>query len=387
MAEPRVLLLSPLLDGTGYAEAGVGYAMSLLAAGVDTVCRPLKFNGHSPGPGEIPPEFKASLSRPLEGFRPTHVIQHCLPRQMTALSGGWTNVALFASETSDFRHSGWGRRLNLMDSAWCINRGMVGACRSSGVRVPLGVAPHAVDTSLLSRSWAPYVPLVRHKEKGDFLFYWVGEHNNRKCLQAVVRAYHAEFAPSEPVRLVIKAHRPGEPAEQTHAVLRQQLSSLKGKLGLYRKESAYREELLITHRLTAAQMMGLHQACDVNVTASRGEAWGLPSFMAMAMGRTPICPDAGGFEDWLTPDSGWLVPTREDSPIEGLPEEGLYVASESWGACDMGALRRAMREAYADEGLRKRKARNGATRAHDFSHERVGAILRGLLHGQEARIP
>ena len=57
------------------------------------------------------------------------------------------NIALYASETSNFKASNWARKINCLDEAWVINNQMVDAAKESGVNIPIKVVPHATDFS------------------------------------------------------------------------------------------------------------------------------------------------------------------------------------------------------------------------------------------------
>ena len=55
------------------------------------------------------------------------------------------------------------------------------------------------------------------------------------------------------------------------------------------------------------------------VAPSFSEAWCIPAFDAMAMGKTPIVNAAGGMKDFVTKDNGWLVGNSEE-PAFGMKD-------------------------------------------------------------------
>ena len=374
----KVLYIGVYRDGTGWGQAAIDYILSLDAAGVEVVPRALKLNGRQHVPPERVLELESKSSRGCDV-----VVQHVLPHQMD-YNGRMFNVGLFASETSDFRASVWPDRLNCMDKVVVINRQQAEAARRSGVTVPIYVVPHATDISRFQRSYEPLESLRPYKERGDFLFYFIGEMVRRKNLAALLKAFHLEFDPSEPVQLVIKTDRPGLPPDESRRHVEAFCNEIKRGLKLHGgKVEHYKEEVVITDRLTDQGMMRLHATCDCFVLPSYGEAWAIPAFDAMAMGKTPIVTACTGFLDYLSDSEGWLVRCHEE-PVFGVNDtfEDLFVGSESWSAVDISHMRRCMRDAYEKESLRKEKATNGIAKAYDFSYGVIGPVLKKALENE-----
>jgi glycosyltransferase involved in cell wall biosynthesis len=365
----RVLFVGVYRDGTGWANGAIQHILALDAAGIDVVCRPLKLNDASP---ELPRRILELEAKPSHGC--DVVLQNVLPHQMDYNGRFRKNIGYYYSETSTFAGSAWPARLNQLDELWVANRQQVEAARQSGVTRPVKVVPPACDLERFMRSYQPLDVLRPYRDQGEFLFYWVGEYNRRKNLGAAVRAFHLEFQPHEPVRLVIKTHKPGmSPAEcQQHV----EADCQKVKDGL--KLRSCKSEVVLTQRLTESGMMKLHQSCDCFVATSFGEAWCIPAFEAMASGKTPIVPASTGFLDYVDDNCGWLVETRPEPVF--LSDDGfedLFTGQESWASVDVLHLRRCMREAF--EGPRQDKADRGIERAYDFSHLAVGQIMRNAL--------
>lgn len=86
-------------------------------------------------------------------------------------------------------------------------------------------------------------------------------------------------------------------------------------------------------------MVPAHEGNDVFVTASCGEAWGMPAFDAVVKGNLTLAPKWGGFAEYL-PDAGALPYTLEEAhPAYAQPfgrEKGL------WARVDEGALAKRM---------------------------------------------
>lgn len=374
----KVLFAGVYRESTGWGEAACRYALALDAAGVDVVCRPVLLDQASRRPPERVLELE---SRPSRGC--DVVIQHVLPHMMEYHGRFDCNVGLYFSETDSIARSSWNDRLNLMDAAWGCSAQMQEAARRSFVTVPYAVVPVPCDPDVYRRSRTLLPAVSRLKEAGDFVFYTVGEMVRRKNLQGLLKAFHAEFDPDEPVQLVIKTSRPGMPSRETHDHVLAFCGEIKRGLKLYDPKH-YKQEVILTERLTEDELLGLHEAADCFVQPSYGEAWSLPAFDAMALGKTPIVTDWGGYREFVTEDCGWPVPCHTEQ-VFGIDDtfRDLHTGHESWAAVAPVSLRRAMRQAYEDAGLRAEKARAGVLRAADFSFQTVGKAMRGVLEGYE----
>jgi glycosyltransferase involved in cell wall biosynthesis len=281
------------------------------------------------------------------------------------------NIGLFYSETSDFRASSWTEHLNQMDKVLVANRQQKEACLVSGVRAPIEVVPCAFDMEKYARAYSQLTALQPYKQRGDFLFYTVGEMVRRKNLSALLKAFHLEFEVSEPVQLVIKSNVPGEGEQESKKHLEAFCTKIREGLKLHHTKP----EILLPQRFTTEGMMRLHATCDCFVLPSYGEAWSLPAFDAMAMGKTPIVTACTGFLDYLSDSEGWMVPWQAE-PVFGEKGFGdLFTGHETWCSVNIPELRRAMREAYENRDLRAKKAAAGKRRRYDFAYETVGPRL------------
>ena len=368
-------------DSTGWGQATIDYALALDAVGVDVVLRPIRLNNANvPLPERILQlEQKSSAGSEV-------VVQHTLPH-LYDYNGNLHNVALYASETSDFCSSPWADRINTMDHAVVINRQMEAAARYSGVTIPISVVPHATDITRFQRGYEPLERLKPLKDDGQFIFYTMGEFVRRKNLGALIKAFHTEFDPSEPVQLVIKSSKPGLAPNQCKAEIEKVCQDIKRALKLHGgKTDLYKQEIIITERLTEQGVMRLHSSCDVFVQPSYGEAWSIPAFDAMAMGKTPIVTGCTGYLDYVSDATGWLVNCRPE-PVFAADDTfaDLFVGSETWSSADVMHLRQCMREAFVNRDLTKTKSTNGIAKAYDFSYKAVGQKLKEALeHGRTA---
>lgn len=264
-----------------------------------------------------------------------------------------------------------------MDAVWAVSGEQVRVCVESGVTRPVAAVPHPCDPSRYEDQEGPLLPeLAPYNNRGDFIFYAVGEWVRRKHWSALLRAFHGEFLLGEPVQLVVKTSCPGLSPAQAREKVVGTCREVKRAMRLGRAK----EEIILTDFYSDEQMLALHRAGDCCVSSSFGEAFGLGQFDAMAMGRPVIAPATGGYLDYLDESVGWLIPGRMEpafGAVEALP--GLYTHEESWFSIDILALRRAMRTAFEDRTEGHLRGRMGRERARQFSYEAVGGRMKALL--------
>lgn len=385
----KVLYIGPYRDGTGWAHAAHENILALHAAGVNVVPRPIKLNDVD---GEVSPIIAELEKQSDKGC--DIIIQNSLPHHMDYDGRFAKNIAYYFTETSHFKNCSWAERLNLMDEAWVPCKSVFYSSRESNVNIPINIVPTPCDVSKYQKQYEPY-PIPELESR--FVFYTIGEVHRRKNLAGLVKAFHLEFGPYEPVALVIKGSIPGVSSEEVNKHITEICREVKVNLKLYKNTDMYNKEIIITQRLTEEQLMRLHSTCDCYVSPSYGEGWNIPAFDAMAMGKTPICTAQGGPDDFLFDQyqvneghgnigfveeySGWLVPARQE-PVFGMKEtfHDLFVGNENWASIDINKLRKAMRAAYQNKEEREIRAKNGINRAYNYSHLAVGNQMKELLN-------
>ena len=367
----KVLYIGCYRDGTGWGQAATDYILAMDSVGIDVVPRPLKLNGNQfPLPKRILElEEKDSSGCDI-------CIQHTLPHLMEYSTKFEKNIALYSTETSNFIDSGWSRKINMMDEAWVVNNQMVHASKDSGVEVPIKVVPHASDFSKFEKG---YKKLDLPNARGNFVFYTIAELNKRKNLDAFIKAFHAEFDPSEPVSILIKSNKYGLSPDETAVQIRNICNRVKQGLKKFPDTSHYKEDLIITDFLSNEDVCRLHNSCDCFVMPSYGEAWCIPAFDAMGFGKTPICTNVGGMADFIE-NAGFLVEGITEPVYDMLDTfPNLFTGNENWCSVSIQGLRECMRHAYESQNSLKNMKRSGLKRAYEYSHKKIGNLIKDLL--------
>ena len=368
----KVLYVGCYRDGTGWGNAAIDYILSLDAAGIDVVPRAIKLNNKQV---ELPSriielENKSSKSCDV-------CIQHTLPHFMEYSNAFKKNIALYATETSNFIDSDWSRRINMMDEAWVINNQMAHVSVDSGVTVPIKVVPHATDFSKFERT---YDKLDFPSARDSFVFYTVADWSKRKNIESFIRAFHTEFEPEEPVSLLIKTNKHGVEPEQLALSVRDMCNAVKTKIKKFDNINKYKEDLIVTDYTTELELYRLHNSCDCFVMPSYGEAWCIPAFDAMGFGKTPICTNIGGMSDFIK-GAGFLIEGRME-PVYGMMDTlpNLFTPNEDWCSIDINGLREVMRHVYENAKDLKKMKLNGLKQVYEYSYENIGNLMKETIN-------
>lgn len=242
--------------------------------------------------------------------------------------------------------------LNEYDEIWVPSRWNAEMFAAAGVRKPVFVVRHALLSELLARPVDPW-PLL------PFTFYSVGTWNARKDQRAVLQAYlSCGWNAATPVDLQLYCVPPTRDPramwahqERAQAEREQLLAGLPDPLG------APSHGLHTSRYVSYEQVLDRHAAGGVFVSASHGEAFGLPLLEALALGRGVIA--GGPWVEELAEVAGRLevgglvevLPTRK-VPITPMPECAGYEVGQNWWTVDAAELSESMRCAYdAFEGL------------------------------------
>lgn len=368
----KVLYIGNCTEATGYGEAVRQMILAMDMVGIDVVVRPIFL-----GAKNIPISHRLGQLINKDDRNPDFVIQHTLPQFMEYNGKCGKNIGLFASESNRFDNSIWPEKLNLMDEVWVISEQQVEACQTSGVEKPVNIVPHPCDVDKYQKRYEP----IKYKQlENKFVFYWVGEFNQRKNLEAAVIAFHLEFDPDEPVEFLIKTSIPNKTPEESSNIINQYLKNIKENLKLYRNLGIYKKETLLTAYLKNEDMMRLHNTCDSFVCSSHGEAFCLPAADALGFGKPVIAHNL----DYVKHEYNGLVPYSDKAEVYGTLDTfpDLLVGNELWDNVRVPSLRQQMRRMVDGKknGEYAKFSANAMDSIYDMSYEAIGTRIKGLLN-------
>ena len=371
----KVLFISNYKNLSGYSNAARSLILCMDAAGIDVVPRNINLTNTF---SEVPERILELEQKESRGCNIN--IQFTLPHFFEYDGNFDKSILMFCWETSHFRNIPlWTEKINTASECWVPCNDMVKICRDSGVEIPIRVVPIPCDPS----KYFNYYPKFEIPELKDcFTFYFIGEINQRKNLDGALTAFHLEFEPHEKVQFVIKGNKPELSPAQTTRYIQELIKSVKQDLKLYPNINDYKEEIVISEELDDNGIMRLHSTCDCLLSPHKGESWSLPVFDSMCMGKTPVATNVGGPKDYLTGEDGpcgYLLDGFPE-PVIGM-ESDFYTANQNWWGTDINQLRRCMRMAYENVEQRKTIGGRGIDRSVDFSHEKIGNIIKEVLNG------
>ncbi len=209
---------------------------------------------------------------------------HVFPHHYRRVDGAAYHIGRTMCETDRIPEE-WVGQCNAMDEIWvpcdhnveCFARS--GVERRKLVRMPQGIN--------LDRYRAATPPM--HLPGGRrFNFLSVFEWSRRKGWDVLVRAFAAEFRPSENIALIIKT---GASGSQSLGLFRQAvIAELRAaRLGWNQPPNI----ILFPMQPDCGQMPALYRGANAFVLPSRGEGWGRPADGGDAHGDYPPSPRAG----------------------------------------------------------------------------------------------
>lgn len=364
----KVLFVSNCRDQSGWAFAAQDYALAMDAAGIDVVVRTIKLN---PINGEVYPrvlELEKKSDKNCDV-----VIQKVLPHMMSYNGKFKKNIGLFVTETSHFRNCSWASYLNVMDEIIVPSSSCKIACDNTNIKKPVHVIPEPYDEEKFSLG---YEPMDLGLAENSFKFYFIGENIKRKNLSTLIRAFHLEFKPWEPVDLVMKTNMPGIPEDQQEKSLQEFIRKIKYDLKLYNNLNKYRGEVVLLGNLSNLDIMRLHATCHCYVAPSFGEAWGRSSFDALAFGNPVLATKGCGMDDYLPEE--FLVSSKDGPVIGAVDSFGeLLVGNELWHYIDLLELMKKMRIIYENyQGWKNLALKTDLSR---FTYKNVGLQIKKVL--------
>ncbi len=262
------------------------------------------------------------------------------PQEMYRFSGD-VRVGYTVFETTFLERSAL-HQMKQLDQVWVPTHWGKGILEGLGIG-SVKVVPEGVHASIFSPDAAPFPELRALK---SFLFLCVGKWENRKGVRELLRAFDEEFAPGEPVRLVL--YLQNEIQGLASIDVQEEIKKLRLK--------NVSKVVVIKGQLSAeADMARLYRSCDAYVSASKAEGWGLPIMEAMSCGLPVIAPFYSGPTEYVTPENAYPLEVTDFEDVYCpifFPEAG---ALGRWGRIDEARLKKSMRHVYENEVERVQK--------------------------------
>lgn len=363
----NILYVGPYRQADGWGLAAQGYLLSLLSTHHNVVSVPIYLNASSVA-SITNKQILEAEERVLSGY--DLIIQKSLPQAMI-YNGSAKNIGMFFLENNKLVSDSV-QNLNAMDELWVTSIKEQKCLTNSGVSTPTHIVSHPLPTEDMRNIQQKELRVNFGKPVDDeYKFYFIGEHIQRKNIKDIVAAFHLEFDVTEPVRLIIKTSIPGVSPKAAEYQIKQELDLLKQKLRIRNK---FKDEIIITEKVSQSQLFSLHNACDCFVSTSYGEAFCRPAAEALCFGKHAILAANIGVLDSAEAGDCSIIGCQEQPVIVEnttyLAGLDMYNGYETWSVPSILDLQKHMRQAYTNRPqVDKEKYLN------KFSYQNIGNIL------------
>lgn len=370
----KVLYVGHYREASAWSRSFCDNAKAMSRVGLDVVTRPIKLGLPSP---QLDDEILAMENKSTAGC--DVIFSNVLPHHLSYSGHFKKNICSYFIESRTFDFSGWQHYINMCDEAITFCDDSKFASLNSGVNIPISVVPQAVDTKYYQEPRS-----VIDFGNSDFKFLFVGDISQRKNLPALLRAFHSEFDPSEPVSLVLKVGAAGHSSQEILKFITDMTEKVKKDLRMYPTTQYYKPEIVIADYIDNEQMKDLYHSVDSVVVTSAGEGWSYPIMDCIGFGKYPISSNCGGAKTMINNmQYGRRVRTRSN-PCTGehMTFNGLFTAHSNWDVIDIQDLKYELRWVYEnmqDSNFKNSLKANNDTLIEQFSYERVGSQLLDIL--------
>jgi len=217
----------------------------------------------------------------------------------------------------------------------------------------------------------PVMDNFRQIEKSELMprdkltFLSVSEWTERKGWEELISSYYSEFFIHSDVNLVIKTYSSTVDVKK----ITERVSNLKKQAGIVslNNKSFILPKCtlsLIPFKIPEKEMVSLYHNCDVYITTTRGEGFGLPIAKAALSGKPLIVPNRGG-HNYFVPDSSYKIQTftsaisDNDMPVQFYTNSNMHLFQ-----CDFISIKEQMRRCYNDYKSGKLSQIGELTRKH-----------------------
>jgi glycosyltransferase involved in cell wall biosynthesis len=354
-------------EGSGYGEAAKRYILGLDRLGVPLTWTPTVPKGGW-GPWYYQPLTGAEAGdRDLDPFCNRQipydvVVVHMVPEyypQWAAKEQGKRLVGYTVWETNKLPQH-WPPDLSAVEKVLVPCSWNKQVFEEASLQPPVEVVPHSLERN------GPIDPnLGIDIGPDEFVFYAISTWTPRKAISKLIDAYLMAFTTDDPVVLVLKTNE-WDMSRYFIPYLRRFLYSSQRSLNAMTKRFPRPARIvLITDRLSDAQIRGLHQRGDCFVSLCRSEGWGMGAFDAAGCGNPVIITGYGGQLAYLPKDLAYLIDYRLVA-VDVAMGKRSYSPDQMWAEPEIDHAAQLMRQVFENRD----EARERGQALRDFVHEK-----------------
>lgn len=362
---PQVLYVSDSSE-SGYAVAGRRLMLALEKIGCPIRWQAMQWYPHDPLlPDDMAPYLPLQRLRTVD-IEPDVVIAHAPPDFVPALVQLRTLAAPLILHTvweHDVLPPHWPTLINQCDGVIVPTEWNAAAFRNCGVTTPIIVIPH-IHNDDNDPAHTDFIDPLRYP--GQLLVHSIAAWTLRKTPYISVEAYARAFGPADETLMILRTSQfvdAALPAAEGPDLRRHQTSWVVAQT-LHRNAPAPRLHL-ITHRISFAEIAGMHASSDVWISLPRSEGWDLGCFDAAVAGCPVITTGFGGPLEYLDPKLCHLIP--------GKTVDCDWLPGATWLEPDVDAAVEALRAVRDDPAAARQDAQSQADRLRArYAPELVG---------------
>lgn len=307
------------------------------------------------------------------------LVHHVVPGQFVYDPQALVNIGYTLFETDGIPNE-WLVPLQAMDEVWCATTFNMSTFRGGGVRKPIRLVPHGVNTDWFKPGKAEKFPLGLNESDVVFgmCFDWTPRKNGINTIAAFMQA----LAGIENAVLVLKVYF------KSPGMIEQLRETIKQMRQAFGAEKAPRI-LISTDIIPDCEMPNFYQQIDYLISCTHGEGFNKPVLEAMACGVPSIVTGWSGHMDFCNSDNSiWI----SDTPLGGVqPEQvkecGGWYHNQRWAFPSIGSMIESIRWAYEtkDTPLIQNMRQLCVNRAQDFSWTRVAEHIKEILNANSPK--
>lgn len=362
-----IQFIAPFLDHSGYGEASRNTLMAMHKAGIKITTKIVSFTADKLDVG-----YAGNLAKKLEKKYKNYIINliELTPDHFPVfLEKGEYNIGYFFWEVEGLDPK-WIEWCNLMDEIWLPSFMFAKMFKDAGVIKPIKVVPCCLDIRLLKcKSFK--LPVSK---KPKTVFYSIFQWTERKNPRALLETYWKTFAGIEDVALIIKTYRSNFSLEERQFI-KKDIKEWKSHM----KQEHFPKVWLVLEDMNLEETMRLHATGDVFVSTHRGEGWGYPQMLAMAMGNLVISTNYGGIHEYLSPREA-VLPGYKFSHVQGMEHILWYNSNQQWADINLQSFSESLMMAYKSQDKVNRIAKAGQRFVlQRFNNQIVGREILKIL--------
>lgn len=364
----KILFIGNYRNSSGWSIAAKNYIRSLISIeNFDVTLRPIYLCN---SPLSILESDLALLEKKVSKSYDC-VIQKVLPYMVYSDKRCGQNILLTTIETSNLKYTGWKNHLSIMDTI--LTPDSYGKNELENITdTPVFNVGEAIDVESIKNNQEIYPLDIKSK----FIFYYIGEYNDRKNLHVIIDAYLSEFTKLDDVLLILKV---GGGTQSLQKIYEYAEISKKQRLRKFMNNEMYPTIQIIAKPIE--NIISFHRACHCYINASHGEAFSIPSAEALCVGNPVICTAGIGTCDYVNNNNGWIIsPSISDNISCKTPSIVDYnTCNEIWKNIRLYDLKTIMRQAYEDKQLYKEKSRTASETSSLFLYKKVGSRIQKAI--------